>query len=273
MMKTRLTLLLCCSLALNAQAQRDTTDCHPTITQSIQLGVGGVSILDTYLTPERFSGTTLTALDIMERERPGSRWTTVMQNQLHVATGSDRAGHDSELEACYNLFWGRYHGWSLAHGDLKLQAGALANLGIGVIYNTRNNANNPAQARLSLSVMPSGIATYRLPVLRRRLAVRYEIDLPLAGLMFSPNYGQSYYEIFALGNFDHNIVPTTFVSAPTFRQQLTLHYDLSRKSTLSLGYLGDYQQAQVNHLKQHVRSHSLMVGIVTRFTKIKMTNR
>jgi len=240
------------------------------ITRSQMVGLGMTKVLDTYLSQEHFSGFGASFLATVERQRPYSRWSTIIEHEANIATVRDRAKSKRELEAAYNFYWGRLYAWHLLDRRLTLQAGGMLNASLGVIYNTANS-NNPAQARVHLNIMPTGVATYRFQLWGRPFTARYELALPLAGICFSPNYGQSYYEIFSRGNYDHNIVPTTFVSAPEWRHMLTLDAPISRKLTLRVGYLGNMQQQKVNHLKQHVYTHRFLIGITRRFSIIPRT--
>lgn len=237
----------------------------PIRTTSYMVGAGPTRLLDTYLSQEHFGGTGFTFLSATERRRqPSARWSTLMEHQAGLATLNDRADRTMELEGSYRLFWGRLHEWRLLGDRLSLQAGGMGAATLGFVYNT-TGGNNPAQARVAIQVMPTAAASYRLTAGRCRMAVRYELQLPLLGLMFSPNYGQSYYEIFSRGDYDRNIVPTTMASSPSFRQQLAVDIGVSRRLVLRVGYLGDYTQARVNQLKQHTYTHRLMVGVVKRF--------
>jgi len=242
-------------------------DSTKVVTRSIHLGIGPTKVLDTYLSAEHFSGTGLTFLATIERQRPHRHWSTLMEHEANMSLSRDRARKERELEGAYNFYWGRLRQWLLCNGRLRLQAGGMANATLGFVYNM-SNSNNPAQARLALNVMPVGTAAYRFRLFGRPANVRYELALPLAGIRFSPNYGQSYYEIFSRGNYDHNIVPTTFVTAPEWRHLLTIDTQLSRRLTLRIGYLGNMQQAKVNNLRQHIYTHRFLIGLTRRFSII-----
>ena len=243
------------------------SDSLPVVTRSSMLGIGTTNVLDTYLSAEHFSGTGLSFLTTVERQRPDSRWSTLIEHEANLATTKDRADTQQQLEGAYNFYWGRLYRWQLLNQRLTLQAGGLLNASLGFIYNT-SNSNNPAQARAHLNVMPAGVATYHFRLFRRPVTARYELALPLAGIMFSPNYGQSYYEIFSRGNYDHNCVLTTFVSAPEWRHMLTFDAQLSPKWTLRLGYLGNMQQSKVNDIREHIYTHRFLIGFTKRFSII-----
>lgn len=262
-MKSRILTILLVIPSVVLLAQRN--DSLKVITRSTMVGIGGTNVLDTYLSIEHFTGPGLSFLSTIERQREGKRWSTVMEHEANLSALKDRRDEKSELEGAYNFYWGKLYRWQLLDGALTLQAGGLVNASLGFIYNT-SNGNNPAQARAHLNLMPTGVASYRFQLFNKTFVARYELALPLAGVCFSPNYGQSYYEIFNRGDYDYNVVPTTFVSAPEWRNLLTLDAAITRKLTLRIGYLGNIQQSKVNNLRQHVWTHRFLIGITKRFS-------
>lgn len=246
----------------------DTIRNNKIITNAQMIGIGAVNILDTYLSPEKYRGTELRYISHTLRERRDSRWSRLIVHQGNMSYSNNRSGNGGEIAGAYTFSYGVHYNWDFFDGSLNVKAGAQADFNVGFLYNMRNS-NNPAQARLSLNISPSAAATYRFRLWQHNYSLRYELSVPLIGMMFSPNYGQSYYEIFSRGNYDHNIVPTTFGSTPSLRQMLTFDFSLGR-TTLRLGYMGDFQQARVNNLKYHSYSNMLLIGIVRQFNITKI---
>ena len=253
-MKNKLFMIIAFVLPLTAAAQ------------SHMIGIGPSRILDTYISQEKFSGVGITYLYIRAGKKPNKRWQNNIEHEVDLSKTRDRSHTTSMLEGNYNLYWGRVatvasmtSRTSMAsrtsrtsissQNGFQLQAGLAANVNLGFLYDM-STSNNPAQARFALNLMPTAIATYAFNIRQQRFSLRYELNLPLVGLMFSPNYGQSYYEIFSRGNYD-----------PNFRQLLTLDWQVSEKWAVRVGYLGNYQQADVNHLKSHIYTHRIIIGV------------
>ncbi len=272
--KTNLRMLLLsmfAALPLMGHAQADTISDNKIITSVKMLSIGATNILDTYISPEKYTGTELRFISMVNRRKIGRNISTMMINQGDMSYTKNRASNSDDIAGMYNFAFGWHYNWSLLGGDLRMQAGGLVDLNIGFIYNTRNG-NNPAQARCYINLTPSGSAEYDWHIHNHIYMLRYAVQLPLVGLMFSPNYGQSYYEIFSKGNYDHNIVPTTFISAPCFRQMLTVDFNLWH-TTFRIGYMGDYQQSNVNNLKSHIYTHSLVIGVVRQFSLLNIRHK
>lgn len=253
--------MLCWSTGMAAQT--DATPLDKTTTNVKMIGWGYVDMLDTYLSPERYKGWQVNYLSHTTHEREDHRISTLSVHQGSFAHADNRAGNANEMQAMYHFAYAWHYNWHFMNRHLNVKAGGMLNTHLGMLYNTRNS-NNPIQAKVGLNVAPSVMASYRFSIKNKPLTVRYEADAPLLGMMFSPNYGQSYYEIFSEGNYDHNVVVTHPINALSLRQMLTLDFSLY-KTTFRIGYLGDYQQAHVNQLKYHNYSHVLVLGLVKKF--------
>lgn len=261
-------LLVCAPSVAQGQEARE-------VTRASMVGVGGSNLLETYLSPEKYTGVELRLMQHVTREMPSRpHWTRQLVHEAHVSSTENRAANANFLTAFYHFEYDwhrRLVSTTLGSGTFLLKAGPGVDALAGFVYSTRNG-NNPAQAHLALNGAASAVAEYTLPKQEGRWgwlvpgSIRYEIQATLLGLQFSPNFGQSYYEIFTQGDYDHNLIVATPFNAPSMRQMLTADFRLSSNSALRVGYRGDYQQSKFNGLKFHEWSHLLMLGFVKSFS-------
>lgn len=232
------------------------------------LMAGTANSLDTYLSPLTYRGTELRFTSQTVHNRPGRNWTYSLTLGLRLARETMRTNDGVRLEGGYDLscswqrkivnrtvgYWGR----------LMVTAGAGVDATVGFRYNAQNS-NNPAQAEAAVCFTPAMAADWRFFLVspksgrRRTLGLRYEAAVPLVGMMFSPAFGQSYYEIFSRGNYDHNLCTIWVGNAPSLRQRLLFNFKLLKRHFF-IGYEGDYRQARVNDIKYHRYTNAAVLG-------------
>lgn len=247
-------------------------DANRYTTRSTMFGIGGTNRLETYLSPLEYTGPEVRFMreSIRMTRMWGGRVSTQQFYEGNFSYSKNPTKDSEYLSGDIDWRIGWHYNWTPLPA-LRLMAGLQTGLSCGFVYNT-SNGNNPAQGKLSTNIAASGMAIYRFNWLRRRFSVRYQFDMPLAGLMFSPNYGQSYYEIFSLGHYDRNVCFTWPGNAPCFSQLLTVDVPIG-SGTLRLGYRCDIRQSHVNNLKSHTWSNLFMIGFVKHFRLVKQRDK
>lgn len=237
------------------------------IHRTLMVGAGSVNILDTYLSPEKYRGTEFRFVSHTSRPTRCKGFSQILIHQGNMSLSDNRADNNSEIAGTYNFQYAWRYNWDFLANRLHVEAGAGADLLLGFLYNTRNG-NNPAQAKAAVNIAPSAAVAYCFTAWKRPFVLRYEASVPLVGVMFSPHFGQSYYEIFNEGNYDHNVVATTFATTPSLRQMVGIDFSLWH-TWFRVAYLADWQQSDVNSIKYHSYSNMIMIGITRHFSITK----
>lgn len=242
------------------------------IVRSVMVGAGKTNVYDTYLSPLEYRGPELRFMhESMRMTRlMGGRVSAQRIVQVNASSTDNISKSGKSYSGMFNWTYALHYQYNV-DDRLKILFGSMLDLNGGFIYNTRNS-NNPAQAKVYGSIDASAMAIYKLRIGRYPMTLRYQANIPFMGLMFSPEYGQSYYEIFSLKHSGKNVLFTSFHNAPTVRQMLTLDFPIG-KTIMRAGYLCDIQQAKVNNLKSHFYSHNFMIGFVRNFQMIRGKNR
>lgn len=237
------------------------------VIRSTMYGVGFTNVFDTYLSPQEYKG-----IDF-RISRETMRMTNLFdgnvsaQNFLQADLGytHNRADNNNTFSGLVNWNYGLHYQFCLTD-NFKLLAGGLADLNGGFVYNLRNG-NNPASARAYINLDASGMAIWHARIRNYPITLRYQINVPVMGVMFSPHYGQSYYEIFSLGNAGGVVRFTSIHNQPSLRQMLSADLPIGR-TKMRFSYLADLQQSRVNGIKTHTYSHVFMVGFVRNLFRV-----
>lgn len=226
------------------------------VNQSTLLGFGKAFLNDSYLSPLRYSGISISLLHDRIKGTSHFNGKLLLQQQFMIQTSIAKNPTASAKEYYGNLNY-RLTGFYplLATSKLRLYGGASWDASLGGIYNVRNS-NNPGSLKASTNLHLSAMAIYNWKI----LTFRWQLSTPFAGVFFSPEFGHSYYEIFRLGNDNGTLHFGSFHNQRALRNYFTIDVPVS-KFTIRAAYMGDYYKTRVNELDTRILSHQFMIGL------------
>jgi len=258
----RYTLLLCC-LALAASLVRadDSTEVWRPAFNLTTVDLGHASVLDSYLTPITYGGVTVGVGHDMGRATcfAPERWT----NRAHISAEYayvENGARNNEMHVLMgNLRYAMTHRWTdVLTPGLTLSVGPAAALRGGIVYNAANS-NNVVSARIHGNLGALALASYGVRIGRLPITLSYQAHLPVLGAFFSPEYDESYYEIY-LGN-RRNLAHLGWWGN-RFDLDHTLAADLHLGNVLlRVGYHGRIERTWVNNINTHLTTHAVTIGI------------
>lgn len=265
-MKTRLLttlILLCCGAMLPAQP----LDATRFEERAFSLGGGATNLLDTYLSPLRYKGGHVTMVDerFSQTRAASGRWFTQSLFALHGDYTLAAEGRGVTVGGMVDYSYTCYHR-ALHRERWQFHIGPQGQLRLGGIYNLRNS-NNPAQLKLGINLAASAMAKYRFTLWNVPMQVRLQTDIPLLGVAFAPDYGQSYYEIFYLTQSKGCVHMTSLHNNLSLRTGIS--YDIMlRPCTLRLTWKEDLYHWHLGSQQYRMFTHTLMIGYVRNLYRV-----
>lgn len=253
-----LLLLVCAPLTL-AQVTTDGQPLRPAAT-FWWAGAGSSSVTDTYLSPLDYGGwsVSLGCSRSQAMKFNPEKWVMQLEGSVSATRGTPAHSLQPMWGGELELTWGMWHRWHTPVEGLTLGLGGSTGIDAGVLYVDRGG-NNPAAAKFAFTVNLTAKAMWRFTLGRKHFALSYHPSLPVAGLFFSQEYAESYYEIY-LGN-RHGLV---HAALPWTRFKMVNEVMLDFKagnSTLRIGYRGALTSTGVNNLKMNHTVNQFVIAI------------
>lgn len=265
MNKRLLILSFCLSVGVLSLRSQEERVSKPT-TLSLLAGYGSSSVLETYLSPYSYAGTNFRLIGEAFKVNRNEKYAHQHLLNLEYSNTTNFSGRGQILTGFFNYSYGLFRCYKPSAG-LSLLAGGASDVLIGAIYNTRNS-NNPAQAKVNVNFNLSGIATYNFSIKKIPFTLRYQIQIPVLGAGFSPEYGQSYYEIFSLNNTKGIVHLLSVHNQWAMQNLITLEVPIYGTS-MRFGYYNNIYQSRINNLETSLISHNFVVGFSADLLRVR----
>ena len=241
--------------------EADSTRAERPVASFFMAEVGNATALDTYLGPVSFSGTDAR----LEYERMQAmrfdpqRWVMQMHAGIEYGNLQNAPGNHSEHMLMVDYRWGMMRRWhDVLVPKLQVAVGGSTQLRGGVIYKP-SNSNNVVAAKIQWAVSATAMASYRWQVAKMPVVISYQATLPVAGVFFSPEYGETYYEIY-LGNRSGLVHLGWWGTRFDMTNALMADMHLGR-TVLRVGYRNSIERSWVNNIDSQIVTHMAVIGV------------
>lgn len=228
---------------------------------------GSSHLLDSYLSPLKYTGwhTALSYERTQAMKFYPQRWTQQLNLGVEINDAKNRSGNASQLYGNLHAAWSMSYRWELPY-RLSVSAGGEVQGNLGGVYSSRNS-NNPASVKADVDLGAVGSLAWRCKLGNKPIRLRWQTSMPLAGVFFSPEYDELYYEIY-LGN-THGLAHFGW-PGNLFRWDNLVTSDIAfGNTTLRLGFRSRIYSTEVNHITTRNFSYSFVVGVVTDWISVK----
>lgn len=257
---------LCGTQAAVASTGDSTGVARPVATM-FMLDMGYASVHDTYLTPITYGGPHL-RLGYQAMQATGfspDKWVRNLEVGVEYSNVKNNPGTNTMHEVMVEGRWSLMRRWrDVITPGLQLMAGGTVMARGGAIYNGANS-NNICSVKIHAGMGVAGTVVYPVRIGRMPVTLGYQLAIPVIGAFYSPDYDESYYEIY-VGN--HKGL-AHFSLGKRFQASSLLSADLHLGNTIvRLGYRYQTENSSVNHLKTNLHSHSLVIGLGGEFLSL-----
>lgn len=237
----------------------DTLQSRP-VTSTYSLEIGGRHALSTYLSPLSYRGWNAALTGDWRKAMPSCPDHLLMHFNASASLSRMLNPYGNALmigfDAAFN--WGM--SWRhVFESKLQVEAGADVGIDGGALYLLRNG-NNPVSALASAGLALRAGISRPFRIGRLPIVVSDHVRLPSLNVFFSPQYGETYYEIY-LGN--HSGLAHCGWWGNNFRIDNLLAVDLDfGRTAMRIGYRFNAYTSWVCNLNTHIFTHSFVIGII-----------